>query len=109
MYSKLSRQQTYAPTDYPGIERNLLKQNDGGGRTSLVKLAKGSRFPTHEHHGTEEVLVIKGCVIISGVTLRENDFLFTEPGETHDVAALEDSIIYVSSQKPTPIIEKEKA
>jgi quercetin dioxygenase-like cupin family protein len=107
MFSKLTPEQKWTATDYSGIERNLLRQNDTGGRTSLVRLAKGSRFPTHEHHGTEEVLVIKGSVIISGVTLRENDYLFTEPGECHDVQAIEDSLIYVASQKATPIVEKE--
>jgi quercetin dioxygenase-like cupin family protein len=108
MFSKLSNAQTWTATEHPGIERNLLRQHDSGGRTSLVRLARGSRFPTHEHHGTEEVLVIKGSVIIGGVTLRENDYLFTEPGERHDVSALEDSIIYVASQKATPLVEGKK-
>jgi quercetin dioxygenase-like cupin family protein len=107
MLRKLTPDQKWTATDYAGIERNLLRQNDTGGRTSLVRLAKGSRFPTHEHHGSEEVLVIKGCVMISGVKLQENDYLFTEPGERHDVTAIEDSIIYVASQKATPIVEKE--
>lgn len=91
-------------TDYPGIERSLFRNNDAGGRSSVVRLAAGSRFPRHAHHGTEEVVVLSGRVAIGGVELAEGDYLFTEPGEEHDVAALTDSLIFVSSQKATPVI-----
>ena len=40
-------------TDYPGIERSLFRNNDTGGRSSVVHLARGSRFPRHAHEGTE--------------------------------------------------------
>lgn len=36
----------WSPTDYPGIERSLLRQNDTNGRTSLVRLRAGGRNPT---------------------------------------------------------------
>lgn len=32
-------------------------------------------------------------------------YLFTEAGEEHDVLAVTDAIIFVSSQKATPIVE----
>lgn len=56
----------WAATDYPGIERSLLYSNVGGGRSSLVRLAAGSRFPAHGHQGSEEVLVLSGSVEIGG-------------------------------------------
>lgn len=106
MLIRSSAHREWAPTDYPGIQRSLLRNNDTGGRTSLVRLTGGSRFPQHTHHGTEEVLVVAGKVEIGGALLEEGDYLFTEPGEEHDVVALVDSIIYVASQKGTPVIEK---
>jgi len=51
-------------TDYPGIERSLFRRNETGGRSSVVRLARGSRFPRHAHQGTEEVLVLSGTVSI---------------------------------------------
>jgi quercetin dioxygenase-like cupin family protein len=33
------------------------------------------------------------------------DYLFTEPGEEHDVMALTDAVIFVSSRKATPVVE----
>ena len=92
-------------TDYPGIERSLFRRNDTGGRSSVVRLARGSRFPRHAHQGTEEVVVLSGAVTIGGVELSSGDYLFTSPGEEHDVVAVMDASIFVSSQKGTPIVE----
>jgi quercetin dioxygenase-like cupin family protein len=92
-------------TDYPGIERSLFRNNESGGRSSVVRLTQGSRFPRHAHEGTEEVVVLAGTVRIGGVELSAGDYLFTSPGEQHDVVALSDASIFVSSQKATPVIE----
>jgi quercetin dioxygenase-like cupin family protein len=98
-------QREWAPTDYRGIERSLFRNNETGGRSSVVRLASGTRFPRHAHHGTEEVIVLSGRVSIGGVVLDAGDYLFTSPGEEHDVVALTDAQIFVSSQKATPIVE----
>ena len=92
-------------TDYAGIERSLFRNNDAGGRSSVVRLVKGARFPRHAHHGSEEVVVLAGMVLIGGVELRQGDYLFTEPGEEHDVQALSEAVIFVSSQRSTPVVE----
>jgi quercetin dioxygenase-like cupin family protein len=96
-------------TDYAGIERCLFRSNDSGGRSSVVRLAKGARFPRHAHHGTEEVVVLSGEVSIGGVAMEAGDYLFTEAGEEHDVVALSDAVIFVSSHMATPIVEQPKA
>lgn len=95
----------WAATDFPGIERSLFRNNDTGGRSSVVRLAAGTRFPRHAHHGTEEVVVLAGTVRIGGVALDAGDYLFTSAGEEHDVAAVTDATIFVSSQKSTPVVE----
>ena len=92
-------------TDYPGIERSLFRSNENGGRSSVVRLNQGSRFPRHAHEGTEEVVVLSGSVRIGGVELHAGDYLFTSPGEEHDVVAFSDATIFVSSQKRTPVVE----
>ena len=56
-------------TDHAGIERSLFRNNDTGGRSSVVRLVQGSRFPRHAHEGTEEVVVLAGTVRIGGVEL----------------------------------------
>ncbi len=95
----------WIPTDYRGIERSLFRNNETGGRSSVVRLAGGSRFPRHAHYGTEEVVVLTGIVRIGGVELAPGDYLFTQPGEEHDVVAVSDAMIFVSSQMSTPVVE----
>lgn len=106
MLLKKANEREWAPTDYPGIERSLFRNNEAGGRSSFVRLRQGSRFPKHSHHGTEEVVVISGKVTLGGTAMEAGDYLFTTPGEEHDVVAVTDAIIFVSSQKATPVVEK---
>lgn len=105
MLINTSSSRVWKPTDYAGIERSLIRNNDSGGRTSVVRLKAGARFPRHAHHGNEEVLVLAGKVRIGGAAMDTGDYLFTEPGEEHDVLAVTDAVIFVSSQKATPIVE----
>ena len=95
----------WKPTGTSGIERSLFRNNDAGGRSSVVRLKKQARVPRHAHHGNEEVVVLSGTVVIGGIELDEGDYLFTQPGEEHDVVALTDAVIFVSSQKSTTVVE----
>jgi quercetin dioxygenase-like cupin family protein len=95
----------WKPTDYAGIDRSLFRHNDTGGRSSVVRLAPGARFPRHRHEGTEEVVVLAGHVRIGGVDLEAGDYLYTVPGEEHDVVAVTGATIFVSSQRATPVVE----
>jgi len=51
------------------------------------------------------VVVLAGAVRIGGVDLATGDYLFTSPGEEHDVVAVTDAQIFVSSQRATPVVE----
>jgi quercetin dioxygenase-like cupin family protein len=95
----------WKPTDHPGIDRSLFRSNETGGRSSVVRLIQGSRFPRHAHEGTEEVVVLAGVLRIGGVELSAGDYLFTSSGEEHDVVAISDASIFVSSQKGTAVVE----
>lgn len=95
----------FKPTDYPGIERALFRNNEGGGRSSFLRMKQGTRFPRHAHTGTEEVVIVSGRASLGGTELEEGDYLFTTPGEEHDVVAITDCVLFVSSQKTTPLVE----
>jgi len=100
-----SADREWTSTGHAGIDRSLFRNNEAGGRSSVVRLVEGARFPRHAHHGTEEVIVLSGRVRIGGTDLDSGDYLFTTPGEEHDVVALSDAVIFVSSQKATPLVE----
>lgn len=95
----------WAATDIAGVERCLFRNNEEGGRTSVVRLQAGSLFPRHRHEAGEDVLVIAGRVVIGGAELAPGDYLYTAPGEEHDVRALTDAVIFVSSPRPTPRLD----
>jgi len=105
MLLKKAAEREWTPTDHAGIERSLFRNNAEGGRSSVVRLKQGSRFPKHAHHGTEEVLVLSGTVTLGGTRMDTGDYMFTTPGEEHDVVAIKDAVIFVSSQKATPLVE----
>ena len=100
-----STDRVWKATETSGVERSLFRNNDAGGRSSVVRLKKQARVPRHAHHGQEEVVVLSGTVLIGGVELAEGDYLFTQPGEEHDVVAVTDAVIFVSSQKSTTVVE----
>ena len=93
-----SAERVWKATETVGVERSLFRNNETGGRSSVVRLQKHARVPRHAHHGQEEVVVLSGSVLIGGVELAEGDYLFTQPGEEHDVVALTEAVIFVSSQ-----------
>jgi quercetin dioxygenase-like cupin family protein len=105
MLLKKAAEREWAATDHPGIERSLFRNNDTGGRSSMLRLKEGARFPQHTHHGTEEVIVMSGTVTLGGVRMEAGDYLFTTPGEQHDVVAITDAVLFVGSQKATPVVE----
>ena len=97
-----ARERIWSATDHEGIERSLFRENGMGGRSSVVRLRAGTRFPSHSHLGTEEVVVLSGEVSIGGVAMSAGDYLFTDTGEEHDVVASSDAVIFVSSTRGTP-------
>lgn len=105
MLVKKTVDREWKPTETSGVERSLFRSNDAGGRSSVVRLRKQARVPRHAHHGNEEVVVLSGTVLIGGFELTEGDYLFTQPGEEHDVVALTDAVIFVSSQKSVTVVE----
>lgn len=104
MLLKTASDREWTATDYPGIERSVLRLSAEQGRTSLVRMKSGCRFPAHSHLGHEDVLVLSGTVSLAGTVLHAGDYLCTDPGEEHDVVAIEDTMFYVSSNLPTRIL-----
>jgi quercetin dioxygenase-like cupin family protein len=99
MLVKRAQGREWQPAGYEGAERAVLRMSPEQGRTNIVRLKKGSHGPRHKHLAGEHVLVLSGKVAIAGETLATGDYSFTEAGEEHDLTALEDSVIFVTSDK----------
>jgi len=106
MFVKAASNLEWVSAGYEGAERAVLRLSPAKGRTAVVRIKAGSHGPSHRHEAGEDVLVISGKIQIGGSTLSPGDYIYTEAGEVHDLHALEDSVIYVSSEKPVTILDK---
>ena len=72
-------------TQVPGLRiKPLAISRDLGHWTVLAELAPGTRFPTHDHPGSEDLMVLSGDLVTAGRTLGPGDFLHAEPGTHHE-------------------------
>ena len=104
MLVKRAADREWMSAGYEGADRAVLRLSKEEGRTSIVRMQAGSRGPRHKHAAGEDVLVLSGKVVIAGQTLLPGDYMYTDPGEEHDVEALEDSVIYASTPRPVTIV-----
>jgi anti-sigma factor ChrR (cupin superfamily) len=51
--------------------------------TLLIRAEPGAIYPSHQHHGPEECLVLSGSVVIDGRVLRAGDFHHADEGSEH--------------------------
>jgi len=92
-------------TGFEGVQICLLRSNETGGGAALLRAASGAGYPAHIHRGGEELLVISGRVKIGERVLREGDYLWTPPGEIHDLECEEDALIFVNCPQGTRIVD----
>lgn len=74
----------------PGAYLKLLSINEKGGYAVVLgKLDPGSRYPSHQHIGQEEILVLSGDLVIEdargNVKLKAGDFHQAAAGSAHGV------------------------
>jgi quercetin dioxygenase-like cupin family protein len=105
MQVKLAADRQWMNAGFAGAERAILHLTREAGRTSIVRLKAGARGPMHRHEAGEHALVISGKVNVGGVILGAGDYLYTEPGEVHDLIALEDSVLFASTERRVHVVE----
>lgn len=88
-------------------EYAVLRVHDGQeGATILLRFAAGAVSGRHGHPGGEELFVLEGDCEVGGHRLAQGDFLYTPPGEDHDLTALADTVLLLHLPK-LPIFETE--
>lgn len=106
MFCKRTAELGWQPAGYAGGQRALLRTSANGGRASIVAIDKGTRVQRHRHQASEEVLVLAGKILSGGFTLETGNYFFTDVGEEHDLVALEDSVLFVSSDRPVTLLDQ---
>ena len=84
-YVTLSKDKTWQPGPYPGVELSVLHQNEAtGGVTLLRKFKAGVTVPAHIHTlANESAYILSGEWEESGVTHTAGTFFFAPKGERH--------------------------
>lgn len=86
----------WRPTDRAGVTYAVLRVHGAGeGATVLTRFTAGTAGGQHLHPGGEELYVIAGTCAVNGVQLRTGDYLYTPPGERHELVALTDTVVLV--------------
>ncbi len=90
-----------APT--PGVTYAVL-HSAGEAATLITRFAAGTRGGRHHHPGGEELLILQGECEVNGIRLSAGDYLYTPPGDDHELVALTDTTVFVQLPK-LPVYE----
>ena len=87
----------------PGIERGRLWDGAHGVAAEFCRMQRGAVYARHPHLSWEQMFVVSGAIDIDGTVLHQGDYAFTEPGEWHEVCAVETSVMLLSfGRSPAP-------
>jgi quercetin dioxygenase-like cupin family protein len=89
--------QRWITTFHNGIKVCMLRENETGGATILLKVAAGAAYPMHSHPGGEEAYVLSGRAVIGGATLEAGDYLWTPPNGVHELRAEEETLLFINA------------
>lgn len=92
----------WVPARQPGVERAVLREEEGAGRTLFIRMDKGATIEMHGHLGREEVYMVSGRMRLGEAVLGPGDYHHTGLGERHDVEALEDCVFFAMTEKVIP-------
>ncbi|MEM7222119.1 MAG: cupin domain-containing protein [Pseudomonadota bacterium] len=83
-----------------GIEKKLLNQDPAAGVESyLLRLAPGTRAPSHSHTVTEECLMLEGDFSIGELKLGPGDYHAAPPGLDHpEVSTEAGCLLYIRGE-----------
>lgn len=82
----------------PGVRYCVVREDPSRGvRGCLIWAAPGARHPRHRHHGTENILVLKGVLRDERGSYRPGQICRSEAGSEHseEVVPGEDCLCYV--------------
>ncbi|MGE0826740.1 MAG: cupin domain-containing protein [Candidatus Binatia bacterium] len=80
----------------PGVERRyLVRDEEKGVVTSIVRYAPGASFPAHSHPGGEEILVLEGTFADEYGQYPAGTYLRNPPGSHHHPYSPDGCVIFV--------------
>ena len=69
--------------DAPGVRYKILRRNENGGLSLLLKFEPGAHYHAHSHPGGEEYFVLAGELDDLGKTWGSGSYIYHPPGSVH--------------------------
>jgi quercetin dioxygenase-like cupin family protein len=70
--------------DVPGVEYRVLRKHpENGGLSLMLRFAKGTTYPAHEHPGGEEYYMLDGDLKDGGKSYGRSAYVWHPPGSIH--------------------------
>jgi len=96
-----SEEKEWVKLDEPGIEgvyTKTLKYDKEQNRSPsfLLKFEKGTHYPRHMHPAGEEIYVLDGSVKVGINKMEKGDYLYTAPGNVHDVFSENGCVLFLN-------------
>lgn len=89
---------------FGGIEKTVLWRDGLDVAFEVFRMPKGSRYPRHGHGSWEAMYILQGRIDMDGAIYAAGNFLFTTPGEEHEVVMLEDTLaLFGFGQTPAKV------
>ena len=91
----VSATREWIKTPYEGIDISPVGGTEQV-NTAAFRIAAAIELPPHTHPVWELVTVVSGKLRLGAATLGPGDLLHTNPGESHDVQAFEETVFLVT-------------
>ena len=98
-------------TPFPGIEQKiLLRDEERGLITALIRMAPGSRLPLHEHADIEQTYVLEGSLADDeGNDITAGNFIWRPAGHRHVAWSPRGALLIGIFLKPNVFLEENAA
>ncbi|MGQ0674549.1 MAG: cupin domain-containing protein [Rhodospirillales bacterium] len=96
------------PTAFPGIEQKvLLRDEERGLQTLLIRMAPGARLPLHEHADVEQTYVLEGSLADDeGNDITAGNFIWRPKGHRHVAWSPRGALVIGVFLKPNVFLEE---
>jgi len=61
----------------------------------FVRLTPGTKFPSHDHAGQEEIIMLEGDLTIEGQVYYPGDYIYSPPGTIHQPETTDGCLVLV--------------
>lgn len=89
---------------WPGIERRVLYEQEGGAAAALLRYQPGAETPQHRHAGIEHIYVLRGSQRDERGVYGAGTLVINEPGSSHRVTSDDGCLVLVVWQSPVEVL-----